>query len=224
MNGNRFGPQAGLVPRDRLQETTVAVIGVGAVGRQAALQLAAIGVRRLQLVDFDVVDRTNVTTQGYRAGDVGRLKVEATASAVKSLDGEIEVEPIADRYRPRLRTGAAVFCCVDSIAARAAIWKGAGRDAAFWTDGRMRGEILRVLTAADSTSRRHYSMTLFPQREAQTGPCTARSTIYAASIITGCMVHQFARWLRGDQIDAEWTMNLLAGELSVAAEELIGNE
>jgi len=56
------------VPSERLAQLLVTVIGVGAIGRQVALQLAAIGVRQLQLVDFDRVDNTNITTQGYLAG------------------------------------------------------------------------------------------------------------------------------------------------------------
>ena len=62
---DRFTRQEGLVPADRLASLSVTVIGVGAIGRQIALQLSAIGTRRLQLVDFDCVDRTNLTTQGY---------------------------------------------------------------------------------------------------------------------------------------------------------------
>ncbi len=69
---DRFIRQADLVPCAPLWQLTVTVIGVGAVGRQVAVQLAAIGARRLQLVDFDAVEWTNVTTQGYRAAEVGR--------------------------------------------------------------------------------------------------------------------------------------------------------
>jgi sulfur carrier protein ThiS adenylyltransferase len=42
------------------------VIGVGAVGRQVALQLAATGVPKLQIIDHDTVEFTNVTSQGGR--------------------------------------------------------------------------------------------------------------------------------------------------------------
>src|SRR5262245_14722375 len=52
---DRFTRQADLVPRDRLEGLTVTVIGVGAIGRQVAVQLASIGARRLQLIDFDTV-------------------------------------------------------------------------------------------------------------------------------------------------------------------------
>ena len=47
---DRFVRQAELVPADKLGEVTATVIGVGAIGRQVALQLASIGVRRLRLV------------------------------------------------------------------------------------------------------------------------------------------------------------------------------
>ncbi len=214
-SNDRFVRQQELVPQGRLSDLTVTVIGVGAIGRQVALQLAAIGVRRLQLVDYDRVDLTNVTTQGYRARDVGRLKVEATAEAVREIDDSVELELVNDRYRPRMVVGEGVFCCVDSISARAAIWRSVGAACDFWADGRMRGEVLRVLAAADEASRRHYGTTLFAQAEAQVGGCTSRSTIYAASIAAGLMVHQLARWLRGLPVEADASLNLLASELCV---------
>ena len=92
---------------------------------------------RIQLVDFDVVDSSNVTTQGYDATDVGMSKVLATLAAIYRLDPTIRVEIVEDRYRPRLDIGQAVFCCVDSIEARAAIWRSAQRHCRFWCDGRM---------------------------------------------------------------------------------------
>jgi len=213
---DRFVRQQDLVPQDRLQELSVSIIGVGAIGRQVALQLAALGVRQLQLIDFDRVELTNVTTQGYHTSDLGRYKVEATADAVQQIDPMIGVEDIRDRYRPRLQLGEAVFCCVDSISAREAIWRSVGSTCEFWADGRMRGDIIRILTAADAPSRAHYPATLFTQQEAQVGTCTSRSTIYAAAIAAGMMVHQFTRWLRGISVDCDTTLNLLAGELDSA--------
>jgi molybdopterin-synthase adenylyltransferase len=96
---DRFERQHDLVPMDRLAQLTATVIGVGAIGRQVALQLAAIGARRLELVDFDRVEMSNVTTQGYLAADVGQLKVDVTRQAVEVIDPTISVPTVADRFR-----------------------------------------------------------------------------------------------------------------------------
>ncbi|HCS54676.1 MAG TPA: thiamine biosynthesis protein ThiF, partial [Planctomycetaceae bacterium] len=101
-NHDRFIRQADLVPRERLQALQVSVIGVGAIGRQVALQLAALGVPQLQLIDFDQVEPTNITTQGYDHQDLGQLKVEATARRIQLLDPTITVTTITDRFRSRM--------------------------------------------------------------------------------------------------------------------------
>lgn len=213
---DRFERQEDLVPQQILVNLSITVIGVGAIGRQVALQLAAMGARKLQLIDFDHVEPTNVTTQGYVASDIGLAKVAATARSLQSIEPEIELELIPDRYRPKLPLGQAVFCCVDTISARAAIWRSAGANCEFWSDGRMLGEVIRVLTAVDTSSKRYYRSTLFPQAEAQAGRCTARSTIYTAGVAAGLMLHQFARWLRRQPIDRDLSLNLLASELVAA--------
>ena len=213
---DRFVRQQDLVPAEKLQELQVTIIGVGAIGRQVALQLAAMGVRKLQLVDHDLVNATNITTQGYWASDMGLPKVCALRTAVGLLDAQIEVDAEEQKYRPQLDVGGVVFCCVDSIATRAAIWRSLAGRVQCWADGRMMGETIRVLIAADDVGRDHYPKTLFSEQEAQPGRCTARSTIYTANIASALMVHQFTRWLRGLAVDCDTTVDLLAGDLVVA--------
>lgn len=209
---DRFARQELLAPNDRLTDLKLTVIGVGAIGRQVALQLAALGARRLQLIDFDTVEVTNVTSQGYRHIDLGAHKVGATAEAIAEIDPSASIEAIKDRYRPSIETGRAVFCCVDSITSRRAIWRCLSDRCDFWADGRMLGEVMRVLIAADELSKQHYPATLFEQYQAQQGSCAARSTIYAASIAAGLMVHQFTRWLRCLPVEADLVINLLSGD------------
>ena len=55
-----------------------------------------------------------------------------------------------------------------------------------------------------------------PHRKPSRGRCTSRSTIYAAGIAAGLMLHQLARWLRDPPADFDTTFNLLAGEYTVA--------
>jgi sulfur carrier protein ThiS adenylyltransferase len=194
----------------------VTVIGVGAIGRQVALQLTALGVPKLQLIDHDKVTRTNITSQGYLTDDVGRPKVEATGDMCHQIEHLLAVEEIKDRFRPAQEIGTSIFCCVDSIGSRAAIWRSVESRCRFWGDGRMLGETIRILSATPQSRRKHYATTLFPQAEAQAGSCTSRSTIYAASLAAALLVHQFTRYLRDLPIDPDASFNLLAGEYVVA--------
>ena len=219
MSEDRFMRQASLIPRSIMLDQRVTVIGVGAVGRQLAIQLAAIGVPYIQLIDFDKVDKSNITTQGYLAEDVGLHKVDALRRHLRALDRAISVAALIDRYRPTQTVCRTVFCCVDSITARGAIWRGVMDQCHFWADARMLGETIRVLAAATREQREAYSRTLFAQSEAQTGTCTNRSTIYAAAIAASLMVHQFTRWLRNIPLDSDMLLNLLAGELTAMPPE-----
>ncbi|MCD0462499.1 ThiF family adenylyltransferase [Roseiconus lacunae] len=208
---DRFSRQAGIVPVDRLGSVNATVIGVGAIGRQVAIQLAAIGIKKIQLIDFDEVDLSNTTTQGYPHREIGVAKTHACANAIAELDPTIDITLLQDRFRPRHDVGNAVFCCVDCISARSAIWNSLEGKVEFWADGRMLGEVIRVIAVAGHDGSL-YRSTLFSPSEAQPGTCTSRSTIYAASIAAALMVHQFTRWLRDISVDCETSLNLLSGE------------
>jgi sulfur carrier protein ThiS adenylyltransferase len=213
---SRFARQEELVPREKLAELEISVVGIGAIGRQVALQLAALGTRKLRLFDFDFVEMTNVTTQGYWARDVGLSKVEATAQAIRQIDPAIALMLVEDRFRPQHPVGDCVFCCVDSITARAAVWRSVERRCECWIDGRLMGEVMRILAITSEDGRNYYPSTLFQQSEAQAGSCTTRGVIYTAAIAAGLMVHQFTRWLRGLPGDTDLSVNLLASELIAA--------
>ncbi|MEN6425886.1 MAG: ThiF family adenylyltransferase [Phycisphaerales bacterium] len=211
----RYSRQKDIVPAERIAACKATVIGVGAIGRQVALQLAAMGVPWLQLIDFDVVETSNLASQGYIEEDPGKLKVEATAMLCRRINSGIEIISVAERFRRSMEIGNAVFCCVDSIDVRRLIWQAVGDQVRFFTDGRMSAETLRVLTACDAQSRRHYPTTLFRTEEAFVGPCTAKTTIYCANIAAGMMIAQFTKYLRQLPVEADVQLNLLASELSV---------
>ena len=214
-NNDRYSRQRDVVPSDRLAACRPTVVGVGAIGRQVSLQLAAMGVPWLQLVDFDVVESSNLASQGFLEKDLGRPKVEATAELCREINHDLELQPVSARFRRSMRLGSVVFCCVDRIDTRRQIWEGIQDRVDFFCDGRMTAEVLRVVTVSDSASRRHYPTTLFAAQEAYAGSCTAKSTIYCANVAAGLMLSQFAKWLRGLVVDVDFQLNLLSAEMAV---------
>jgi hypothetical protein len=213
----RYSRQKDIVPPERIAACRATVIGVGAIGRQVALQLAAVGVPWLQLVDFDTVETSNLASQGYLEEDLGKLKVEATAAQCRRVNSGVEIVSVPERFRRSMEVGNAVFDCVDKIDVRRLIWEAVKNAASFYVDGRMSAEVLRVLTVCDSVSREHYPTTLFRTDEAFVGPCTAKTTIYCANIAAGLMLAQFTKYLRQLPLEPDLQLNLLASELNVAA-------
>jgi len=217
---DRFERQAGLVPHDKLLETNIMIVGVGAVGRSVALQLAAIGASNVMLVDFDIVEETNVTTQGYRYDQLQQKKVVATASDMIALDPSLSVATVDGRFSDVLLLNArtnkkpihVMFTCVDSIEIRELLHESCKQFNVTMIDGRMLGETLRVLTSTPM-DRTRYESTLFAAEEAEQGRCTARSTIYAANITASMMVHQLTRYLRDIPLSPDLLMTLLDDSL-----------
>jgi len=216
-SSERYSRQRDIIPPERLEACSAAVIGVGAVGRQVALQLTAMGIPWLQLIDFDTVEESNLASQGYLEADLGRPKVVATAELCRQVNHHLEVHEVNDRFRRSMDIGNVVFCAVDKIDVRRLIWQAVKDRSSFLCDGRMSAEVLRVLTACDSASREYYPSTLFSSTEAYAGSCTAKSTIYCANIAAGMMVAQFAKHLRNLPVDFDIQLNLLSTEIIVSS-------
>jgi len=211
----RFSRQRDIVPADRIASCKATVIGVGAIGRQVALQLSAMGIPWLQLIDFDRVEWSNLASQGYLESDMEKLKVNATLELCLKINTTTQIQAVPERFRRSMAIGNVVFCAVDKIVVRRLIWESVKDKVSFFVDGRMSAEALRVLTACDVKSREHYPTTLFNADEAFIGPCTAKTTIYCANIAAGLMLAQFTKYLRQLPIDPDIQLNLLASELSV---------
>jgi sulfur-carrier protein adenylyltransferase/sulfurtransferase len=97
-NRHLIMPEVALAGQRRLKAARVLLIGAGGLGSPAGLYLAAAGVGHLGLVDFDVVDASNLQRQIlHTTRDIGRPKLESTAERLHALNPEIEVTTHAVR-------------------------------------------------------------------------------------------------------------------------------
>jgi adenylyltransferase/sulfurtransferase len=86
-------PEIGVRGQQALLEARVLVVGAGGLGCPLAQYLAAAGVGTLGIVDFDVVDASNLQRQIlYGTADVGRPKVEVAAERIAALNPDVRVE------------------------------------------------------------------------------------------------------------------------------------
>src|SRR5499425_2885949 len=86
-------PEVGMDGQLKLKNAKVLLIGTGGLGAPLGLYLAAAGVGKLGLVDFDVVDFTNLQRQvTFGTTDVGKHKSEAAKSRLSNLNPAIEIQ------------------------------------------------------------------------------------------------------------------------------------
>ncbi len=86
-------PEVGLKGQRRLKAASVLIVGAGGLGSPLALYLAAAGVGRLGLVDFDRVDASNLQRQVlYGTGSIGRPKLEAARERLADLNPGVRVD------------------------------------------------------------------------------------------------------------------------------------
>jgi adenylyltransferase/sulfurtransferase len=102
----RIVPEIGDGGQRRLGESSVLVLGVGALGCVAADLLARAGVGKLRLVDRDVVELTNLQRQTlFAEADVEQPKAEAAARRLAAVNSSVRVEPFARDFNARTCRG-----------------------------------------------------------------------------------------------------------------------
>ena len=91
-------PEFGHTGQQKLKQGSVLIVGAGGLGSPAALYLAAAGVGKMGLVDFDQIDVTNLQRQiMYTTADVGASKLDVSATRLRQLNPEITVHTHAAR-------------------------------------------------------------------------------------------------------------------------------
>src|SRR3954468_3803824 len=92
-------PEVGEEGQRRLKSARVLCVGAGGLGSPAALYLAAAGVGTIGLVDFDVVDETNLQRQiVHGTSTVGKPKLTSATDRLKDLNPHVHIEGFETRF------------------------------------------------------------------------------------------------------------------------------
>ena len=107
-------PEVGGAGQRKLLSSSVLLLGAGGLGSPAAMYLAAAGVGKIGIVDFDTVDASNLQRQLlHGTKDIGRLKVESAAETLRNLNPDVEVVPISEHLNSE--TAMRIFAPYDVI-------------------------------------------------------------------------------------------------------------
>ena len=84
----------------KVRRATVGIAGLGGLGSAIAIALARVGVGRLILADFDVVEPSNLNRQQYFIDQLGLPKSEALAASLKRINPYVQLQPHSVRLEP----------------------------------------------------------------------------------------------------------------------------
>jgi len=222
---DRTARYSSIIDPSVLRSASALIVGCGAIGRQLGLQLASIGVDTISLVDHDIITSTNLGTQGWSPSDLGEPKAHVLFKQMRHINPSLMgtahankwtgLPSVADPYFPTT-PATTIFFCVDSIDTRAALAAAYPMNTFF--DARMAALSLHVYSVTDASTYERYLSTIFPASEAAPIPCTARSTLFCASLAASLLCSQFVSHLRGMKPAFHVSGNLIDPSITVISE------
>lgn len=184
------------LPRENVQDVTIAVIGCGAIGRAVASMAARLGPKKVILVDDDTIDTHNIPAQNWRKSQVGMPKVEALAQEILDQTDDVEVVALKSRWtaRPFITTKVDyIWATVDDIEIRKSIFDFHRDRVDGFFDIRI-GPAVAQMFFVDTSAEDNggwYEKTLFPASEAHRDGCVQPMSNFVAGIAAGHSVNTF---------------------------------
>ena len=187
------------------------ILGCGAIGSSAALQLARMGATQFYIYDFDKVELHNVGVSQYILKDIGKPKVDALRSHIQSINDEAEVVTINNRFKVFNSTGDKdiIIVAFDNMNSRkeAVVSALKASDKPYMLiDGRMGAEHYQQYTFIDPKLR-DYLKTWYSDEEGDPEPCSAKATSYCSNMSGSFIVNQIRKAVTGQSIDEEFYFN-----------------
>lgn len=162
---------------------SVTIIGAGATGSYVAFLLAQMGIKKISIYDFDVVEEHNLPNQMYFIKHIGMVKVDALKELIKEkcgFDIEVHNERVVNQD---IKPGTYVFILTDTMSSRKEIFENCIKGRALNTDliieTRMDADNGRIYAFNPNSPKqvKEWQATLYSDEEATTSLCGATISI-----------------------------------------------
>ena len=206
----------GILDPQLMQQQSVVIVGVGAVGNNLARIIGAMNPGELTLIDNDTVEIENVGPQMYCECSIGRNKVDACSDDIP-YNGAIHCLPYkapSPKTDAALRDATCVFMCVDSMEARGKIMdyltsEGQQPASCKVIDTRMGAETYQVWDATTL----EWTENWFTDEQSLPEACNARSTPWCATMCASHAAFYWSQQLRGEEMPTHIIHDLRTNEV-----------
>ena len=196
---------------NNLGDFTFHILGCGAIGSSAALQIARMGAERFCLYDMDKVEEPNVGVSQYTYDDINKPKVDALQNHLMSL-GVFTVNTYHEKfseYYPQGENDIAILG-FDSMSARLqaveALCGIAGIRPLYIIDGRMGAEHYQQYIF-DKPTVSKYKKTWYSDESGSPGPCNAKATSYCSNLSGSMIANTVRKLVTGQPFNRSFSFN-----------------
>lgn len=161
--------------------TRIIIIGAGSTGSFTAFTLAKMGIKDIEVIDYDTIEEANIPNQYYRIADIGKLKTEALKEIIKDFSG-VEIREnrvkIDQNFIFDLNMETIIINCVDNIETRKIVIDILAGIPTMLIDTRFGGEgySIHCLVTSEEEEVKHYKESL--EGEIKETVCGEKGIIY----------------------------------------------
>jgi molybdopterin/thiamine biosynthesis adenylyltransferase len=183
------------------------IVGAGAIGSYTAFGLARMGVKKLTLIDHDIVEPHNLPNQFFAESlNIGKgvFKVDALFVTIKLIVPDVEIKVFRNKWEEVVRyeslaPASAIVTAVDSMEVRKLIFDSTRYLADYLLDSRTGGLYANVLgiDLHNSEERDYYKASLHPSTEAAPLPCSGQSIVDTSMAVSAELIGRYRTLVMG---------------------------
>jgi molybdopterin/thiamine biosynthesis adenylyltransferase len=201
---------------DNMNDYSYHILGCGAIGSSAALQLARMGAENFALYDGDRVELQNIGVSQYNIHDVGKKKVECLKNHImnitgfgQTIDKYFGIFPDDNEWKPMSKCNDIVILGFDSMAARLAAITNITKHKIkpfVVIDGRMGAEHYQQYILPKPTLK-EYLKNWYPDSDSDPEPCTMKATSYCSNMSGSFIVNAVRKLITNQPYDKKFSFN-----------------